>query len=113
MGAPLGLGQLSGPAMELKGHFPALVRRASKPLQHGGDGVDGVGFHGRKNGGQVVPDRRQESRKTGAYFTVSRSTIFTLSTPWRVAGRSWNPVLVVANFSNTSSPLMSLPKAVY
>ena len=36
-----------------------------------------------------------------------------LSTPMRLSGRSCGWVGVVAIFSSTSSPLMSLPKAVY
>src|SRR5665213_1475289 len=48
-----------------------------------------------------------------SHFTESAGTIFTLVTPMRLTGRSPGCVGVVAIFSRTSSPLMSLPNAVY
>src|ERR1019366_1096957 len=47
------------------------------------------------------------------HFTESAGTILMLSTPMRLFGLSWGCVGVVAIFSSTSSPLISLPKAVY
>ena len=47
------------------------------------------------------------------YFTESAGTILMLSMPTRLFGRSGGCVGVVAIFSSTSSPLMSLPNAVY
>ena len=47
------------------------------------------------------------------YFTESAGTILMLSTFIRFSGRSPGSVFVVAIFSSTSSPLISLPKAVY
>src|SRR5437879_321657 len=50
---------------------------------------------------------------TLCYLIESAGTILMLSTLIRFSGRSFGPVLVVAIFSSTSSPLISLPKAVY
>jgi len=47
------------------------------------------------------------------HFTVSRGAILILMTPMRLSGRSCGCVGVVAIFSKTSSPLISLPNAVY
>ena len=60
----------------------------------------------------TVP-RRFSIEQATFYFNESAGTILILSTFIRFSGRSLGPVLVVAIFSKTSSPLISFPKVVY
>ena len=63
--------------------------------------------------GDKSPHSKSASQSEVSYFTESRGTILMLSTFMRFTGRSPGCVAVVPIFSNTSSPLMSLPNAVY
>ena len=84
-------GELPRALIELRGHACRLVRGTTQGFQHGREFLLGQSF----------------------YFTESAGTILMLSTPMRLSGRSWGCVGVVAIFSSTSPPLISLPNAVY
>ncbi len=63
--------------------------------------------------GRFDDSRFAHKKIAETYFTESPGTILMLSMFMRLTGRSGPSVGVVAIFSKTSSPLMSLPKTVY
>jgi len=113
VGAALGFGELAGAFVELRRHVGGLLRRTTQSRQGLGEGGEVRGHC--ENGAEAANRFRAGMGRDRSYFTLSAGTILMLSTAMRLAGADpWGPpVGVVAIFSSTSSPLISLPKPVY
>jgi len=109
-------GELAGAFVELRGHIGGFfggTTEGDKDLGELGN------FHGEninwenKNAGSGKIFSDILRFRFNFYFTESRGTMVMLMMPMRLSGRSCGCVGVVAIFSSTSSPLISLPNVVY
>ena len=102
--------ELCGAFVQLRRHLRRFFRRTTKLHEQLSQLLKFCGCH-KKNADEARASSAWGNRFR--YFTESRGTILMLSTFMRVSGRSPGAVFVVPIFSNTSSPLINLPNAVY
>ena len=108
--ASFGNRKLCSALVQLRSHLDGFVRRTTEGYEQLRELFEFDGVH-KKNADEARASSALQNEV--AYFTESRGTILMLSTFMRFTGRSPGCVAVVPIFSNTSSPLMSLPNAVY
>jgi len=108
--ATLGLGQLAGAFVELRRHLSGFLRRTTEGHETLGELVKIHVIERKKREGS---SRFLRAWGNSNYLTESAGTILMLSMFIRLTGTSRGPVGVVPIFSSTSSPLISLPNAVY
>lgn len=109
---PFTLRELPGALVELYGQPCSLVGRTAQLLQRAGEGIK---VHDQNK------TRRARALRVGlksGYLSESFATILMLFTSTRSCGLLFSPpppraVGVLAIFSSTSSPRMSVPNAVY
>ncbi len=103
--------------VETRAIVESLLRQGLEVLDgFGGDVRPKLNDHVARRGaddGYFAHTCKQVGLSLAGYLMVSAGTILMLMTPWRSFGRSCGCVGVVAIFSSTSSPLISLPNAVY
>ena len=107
-------GELVGAFVELRGHFRGFFGGTAEGNQNLGEFGDFHAFAAALVKAREKVPRSYETRlHCRNHFIVSRGTILMLMMPMRLSGRSCGCVGVVPIFSKTSSPLISLPNAVY
>src|SRR5262245_7447391 len=110
--AALLFGQLTGAFVQLGSHLACFVGRTTHLLQ---DGNELIAVH---DAGQDALKCACRIARASDYFTALAATILMLSTLTRTVGLLGSPLALGATgvspiFPSTSSPLLSLPNAVY